>query len=214
MHRIVIFTFITILLAVSPCFPQENGTRYRIEVLVKSSKGRLVKISGGQEEIVRKFPLGTAREKFFRDIPFGKELAIEKIVVNPSWIPTPSMYQEEGMEISKGKRIPEKYRLRTFKSGDPGNPLGRIAYYFQNPLGPPLRFHGTNQNFLTQTDKNGEERGFNVSHGCVRNDLTNLLILTSLFSGKDREEIIDLIHSRKYHELEPRFPLTIKFVPA
>ncbi|EKD46487.1 MAG: hypothetical protein ACD_67C00219G0002 [uncultured bacterium] len=211
MRKKVLFIVLLVVFALPLCsLASENETRYRFDILVKSSKGKLTKITGTKETVIRRFPVWTSQIKYQKEIPYGKEIPISQVLINPPWTPTDSMLKEQKAKIKKGKKVT---LLKKFKPGEPGNPLGRIAFYLDDRyLKVPLRLHGSPSIPKPTTGRDGLLKGAQISKGCTRIDLLDLLVTSNILSEKELSELVRLIQTRKLHELKLKYPVKVKFM--
>jgi hypothetical protein len=207
---VLLISLLVVFILPSYSLAIENDTRYRFDILVKSSKGRLIKITGSKETVVRNFPAWTSQIKYEKEIPYGKEIPICSVFINPPWIPTDNMLKEQEEKIKKGKKVSP---LKKFEPGEPGNPLGRIAFYLNdNYLTVPLRLHGSPNIPKPMTDKDGSLKGSQISKGCTRIELSDLLIMSNLLSENEISELVRLIQTRKLHAIELKYPVNVRFM--
>ena len=192
---------------------QEHAIGYRLEVLVQSAQMRLIKITYFGESETGVFPVWPAQKRFDREIPYGVEIPITHALINPPWTPTKKMLEEQRKKIESGEKIPKGKIYRPYKPAEKGNPLGRMAFYFDSSyLTVPLRLHDNPGLPKAEIAQNGKPRGARISRGCARAQLQTLLPIANLTTQIPESELRTLIDTKKTHRLDLALPATIIFI--
>ena len=155
----------------------------------------LVSVSFSSAELLVMAPDGEEIGRFKAVVPKKRHSywpvrgRITRVVINPSWGPTPNIrkayFNREGKELAE-----------YIKPGDEQNAMGAIKVYLdfsEAGVWLPLRIHGTNQPEYFDEDKTPEDR--QASAGCIRlrNDVG--LIALALLTPLSKEEIAKIAES-------------------